>query len=70
MDTDAFKLFLDNKVIPDLEEAWAYTHELLLRRVSAVGKTDEDLHTLLRKDHILTAEEALDWGFIDAILPV
>lgn len=70
MDTNALKLFLDETFIPNLEHDWQPMHELLLSRVSKMGKTEGELHALLRESRVLTAEEALAWGFLDMILSV
>ena len=60
---------LSRTITPYMREVWAQAHEILLERVSSVGKTESDLHKLLAHGGtILSAKDALKWGFIDCVV--
>jgi ATP-dependent protease ClpP protease subunit len=69
-DTEALKVFLDEKYLPFLREMWNPANEVLTKTVQKTGKTSDELERLLREDRIMSAEEALSWGLIDEVVRI
>ena len=54
---------------PHVSDAWKRAHDILLTRVKKVGKTEQELHKLLAHGGtVLSAREALRWGFLDVVM--